>query len=154
MVYVDSFRRSFLPNLTLRLLPVLNGSDILAPELLVKFMNSFDELRRYLRRGLGMRLGLRRRLHVRLRRGLGLGLRLRWVLDFRFGLGRRRPRRLGSRQILPDLRFRLLPVLNCSTVLAASLLVEFISSLRDARRQINRCLGVGLKLRLGLCPRN
>ena len=43
--------------------------------------------------------------------------------------------------ILPDLPFRLPPVLYCSTVLAAPLLVEFIGTLGDLRGQIGRDSG-------------
>jgi hypothetical protein len=42
----------------LRLLPVLNGSNVLAPELLVKFLDSLDELRRHIGLCLGEGFGL------------------------------------------------------------------------------------------------
>ena len=41
----------------------------------------------------------------------------------------------------PNLALRLAPVLNGSTVLAASLLVQFIGTLGDLREQIGRGLG-------------
>jgi hypothetical protein len=41
----DSLGRLFLPNLPLRFVPILNGSNVFASELFVKFMDSFDELR-------------------------------------------------------------------------------------------------------------
>ena len=47
--------------------------------------------------------------------------------------------------IFPNLPLRLLPVLNCSTVLAASLLVQFIGTLGDLRGHIDRFLGHGVK---------
>src|SRR5664280_792624 len=50
--------------------------------------------------------------------------------------------------IFPNLPLRLLPVLNFSTILADSLLVEFMSSLGDLLRQTGRCFGFGLWLRL------
>ena len=49
--------------------------------------------------------------------------------------------------IFPNLPLRLLPVLNCSTVLAASLLVQFIGTLGDLRGHIDRFLGHGVKER-------
>ena len=52
--------------------------------------------------------------------------------------------------IFLDFPLRLLPVLNCSTVLAASLLLQFIGTLSDLRRQIGRGLGLGFRLRLNL----
>jgi hypothetical protein len=47
--------------------------------------------------------------------------------------------------IFPNLPLRLPPVLNCSTVLAASLLVQFIGKLGDLRGYIDRFLGHGVK---------
>ena len=47
--------------------------------------------------------------------------------------------------IFPNLPLRLPPVLNCSTVLAASLLVQFIGTLGDLRGQIDRFLGHGVQ---------
>ena len=47
--------------------------------------------------------------------------------------------------IFPNLPLRLPPVLNCSTVLAASLLVQFIGTLGDLRGHIDRFLGHGVK---------
>ena len=48
--------------------------------------------------------------------------------------------------IFPNLALRLEPVLICLAIAAASLLVEFIGSLGDLRRQIGRCLGFMLQL--------
>jgi len=130
-------------------------------------MVSFDELWRHIRLrfvfgfrlwlisvGLGLRcisLGFRLRL-VSFGIGLrciGLGLRLRSI-GFGFRL------RLGFGFITPNLLLRLLLVLNCCTVAAGSLFVEFVGSLGDLWRQIGGCLGFGLglcfgiRLRLGL----
>ena len=46
--------------------------------------------------------------------------------------------------IFPNLVLRLLPVLSCSTVLAASLLVQFIGTFGDLRGHIDRFLGHGV----------
>ncbi len=56
----------------LRPLQFLNGSNFLAPELLVKFMDSFDELRRQIVWRLNLGFRLRFRLSFRL---LGHGVR-------------------------------------------------------------------------------
>jgi hypothetical protein len=64
---MDSLGRLFLANLPLRFVPILNGSNVLASEFLVKFMDSFDELRRHVRQALGLGLGLRFRFGYRLR---------------------------------------------------------------------------------------
>jgi hypothetical protein len=74
---IDSWGRLFLPNFPLRFVPILNGSNVFASELLVKIMDSFDELRRHVRRALGLGFGLRFRF----------GYRLRLVLCFRLCLG-------------------------------------------------------------------
>src|SRR5208282_4066742 len=125
-------------------------------------MDSLDDLRRQIGRclGFGVRLGfglrLRFRFGLRLRLGFGFrlrfgfGLRLRLGFGFRFwlGLGFRLRLSFGFRFrisfgfIFPNLPLRLLPVLNCSTILAGSLLVEFIGSLGDLRRQIGRYVGL------------
>src|ERR1039458_2452421 len=93
-------------------------------------MDALDELWRHIR--LCLVFGFRRRC-VSL--GFGLGL-------VSFGL------------IIPNLLLRLLPVLNCCTVVAGSLPVEFVGSLSDLWRQIGRCLGfrlwLGFSLRLRL----
>ena len=47
--------------------------------------------------------------------------------------------------ISPDLPLRLLPVLNCSTVLAASLLIQFIGPFGDLRGHIDRSPSHGVK---------
>src|ERR1017187_3512482 len=47
--------------------------------------------------------------------------------------------------MFPNLPLRLPPVLNCSAVLAASLLVKFIGTLGDLRGQINRFLSHGIR---------
>ena len=47
--------------------------------------------------------------------------------------------------IFPNLPLRLAPVLNCPTVLAISLLVQFIGTLGDLRGQIDRFFGHGVR---------
>ena len=69
---------------------------------------------------------------------LRLGFRL-W-LSFGFRL------RLGLSLVFLNLLLRLLPILNCVTALAASLLIEFIGSLRDLRRQIGWWHSFGFRL--------
>jgi hypothetical protein len=54
MGHIDSFGGMLLPNRPTPLLPVLNGSNVLSPELLVEFMYPFDELRWRLGRSLGL----------------------------------------------------------------------------------------------------
>jgi hypothetical protein len=56
---------------------------------------------------------------------------------FRFGFG----------FIFPNLPLRLLPVLKCSNILPPQLLIEFMHSLDDLRRQIGGYLGFGLRFR-------
>ena len=86
---------------------------------------SFGHRLRCVNLGLGLWLGLGFR-----RRGVSFGFRLRLTFGF----------------IIPNLLLRLLPVLNCCTVVAGSLLVEFVGSLSDLWRQIGSCLGFGLRL--------
>jgi hypothetical protein len=111
----------------------LDRSDILASKLLVDLMDSLDESRRHIGccLGLGFDRGFRlptatcpllQALDSKLAHGHGLDLGIRGA---------------SFVQIRPDLRFSLLPVLNCCTVFAASLLVEFVSPLRDLRGQIS-----------------
>ena len=47
--------------------------------------------------------------------------------------------------IFPNILLRLPPVLNCSAVLTASLLVQFIGTLGDLRGHIDRFLVHGVK---------
>ena len=92
----------------------------------------------------GLWLGLDFRLVVQ---ALVFGLRLRpWLqasvrLWLRLGL--------GFRFVFLNLLLCLFPVLNCLTVLAASLLIEFIGSLGDLRRQVGWRLTFGLRLGFG-----
>ena len=71
-------------NLPLRLLPFLNCSNVLAPQFLVEFMDSLDDLRRHTRRCLGF--CLRFRLCVCFRLGFSVCLRLRLRFGFKFSL--------------------------------------------------------------------
>ena len=96
-------------------------------------MNSSDELRQHIGWCFGMGSGLPSDRPFTRRHSLGVARRLR------FG------------HIFPDFRCCLRPVLNCCTVRATLLLVEFISLPRDARRQVSRCLGFGPGLSLRLC---
>src|ERR1039457_5349592 len=75
---------------------------------------------------LAPRLGLG---FFRLRRGFSL--RLRFSFGFRRRLGFD-----GIKNLFPNLALRLLPVLNCSTLLTALLFVELIGSLADLPCQV------------------
>ena len=88
---------------------------------------------------------LRFRLSFSFRLRLGFSFRLRFGLSFRL--------RLGSGFIFPNLPLRLLPVLQCWIALADSLLVKFIGTLGDLRRQIGRWLGFDFRLRLSFALR-
>ncbi len=110
-------------------------------------MDSLDELWRHIRLWLvfGFRLwlvslGFRRRLvSFNLCVWLDLIFRRRCI-SFGHGL------RLTFDFIIPNLLLRLLPVLNCRTVVASSLPVEFVGPLSDLWRQVGRCFGFGLGL--------
>ena len=78
---IDSFFRPLFPGL--RPLPVLNRSNVLATKLLVKFMDSLDELRRHFGRCHGVGFGLWFDLYLRLRHSLGFRLRVHFGYDLR-----------------------------------------------------------------------
>src|ERR1019366_6146695 len=82
------------------------------------------------------------RLYLGFRFSLGFSFSFSFRLQFGFGF-RLRLGFSGIKNLFPNLALRLIPVLNCSTVPAALLLVEFIGSLADLRCQVGRCLDLG-----------
>src|SRR5664280_2908750 len=88
VVLVCLFRDFIFRNLTLRLLPFFNFSNVLTPYLLVEFVDSLDELWRQIGRCLVVGFRLRLGFSFRLRLGFGFRLRLRLGVGFRLvGLG-------------------------------------------------------------------